>query len=638
MISRFPKAGKEGSTMAPRFGHFLILIAAILLIGTSVAKAQSPGCEAAGTASALPQHLLLGWGANYDDTWAEKSGTKWDVQWMYFSGQAGNNWYNTWTYGAADGSFLDTVLQTVDSYGFITGIHLYNMGYGHDQGDAGLLTEIQDPKWTKQYFTEFKVMMQKAKSFGKPVIIVLEGDSFGMVEMLAKNDPSTTAAVASSGLPELAGLPNTVAGFGLAYLAIRKSVGASNVVMGPDTPYYAANGDIMNWPDTASLQSHVDYQWKFFGPLGVGDNPTGTRFDFSASCPMAADCASYTDGRPCWDPSDTASIDVPSINRYLEWLRLYNQTSGARWVLHQVPIGNSQHRNVTYDGSARSGYKDNKVEYLFQYESPASTAIRAQHLANFANAGVVGILFGYSDDGDTPTTDLWLDNQPFLKTHVAAVNNGGGFAIATSPGCGPAVDGGSSGGSGGSPGVDSGAGGSATVDGGKGGAGGSGAGGRGGSGGSAAGGRSGTGGNIADAGADARGSGGGAGSGGQSGSGGVSSAGGTVGRGGSGPAGRGGNGAGSGGALAQGGASGSAGQGGTVTSNGGTSKGTGSGSSGCGCDTLPSRSSGPSLLLFVFLGFIARRGFRRESRQRGLRVCSLRAGHSQDHDTHRGPV
>src|SRR4051812_40569968 len=226
----------------------------------------------------LPSHFMIGWGAgSYDDKWAKNSGTAYDVQWTYLSGQHGQNWYNTWGGGASDGSWLDGMLSTIDGLGLIPGIHLYNMGYGHDGGDSGLLTEVQDATWTKNYFTEFKVMLQKIKSFGKPVIIVLEGDSFGMLSLLTKNDPSTKAAVASSGLAELADLPNTVAGFGQAFLALRKSVGVTNVAMGPDTPYYAANGDIMNFgpQDTDALQPHVDYQWSFFGALGVGENATG---------------------------------------------------------------------------------------------------------------------------------------------------------------------------------------------------------------------------------------------------------------------------------------------------------------------------------------------------------------------------
>jgi MYXO-CTERM domain-containing protein len=439
------------------------LAAGALFFSGRSAFAATPGCSAQGPLNpAFPQHLLIGIAADSaDDTWAATSGTKWDSQWVYFSGQAGNNWYNGFGYSPADGSWVDSFFTTIDSYGFIPGIHLYNMGYGHAGGDSGILTEVQDSSWTKEYFTEFKALMTHAKSFGKPVIVMLEGDSFGYLELLSNNDPTVMAAVASTGMPELQGLPNTLAGFGMAFLAIRKSVGAYNVAMGPDTAYWAANGDIMNFPpaDTDPLQSHVDHQWQFFGSF-VGPNQTGDRFDFSASCPDSGDCKGYTDGRPCWDPSDTASVNTPSINRYIQWLQLYNQKSGVRWLLTQTPLGNSQHRNVPFDGTPRSGYGDNHAEYLFQVESPASTTIRDTHLANYANAGVWTIWFGNSDDGDTPATDLWKDNQPFLKTHVALVNNNGGFAIggsnsvicggdggATQTGSGSSSVGGTSGGS-----------------------------------------------------------------------------------------------------------------------------------------------------------------------------------------------
>lgn len=425
--------------MSRRFIGLRSLLAATAILTTTAARAQTPGCAAKGViAPAFPTHMLVGIASNGpDDTWAKQSGTKWDVQWMYLTGQSGNDWYNNYGFGTADGSYIDGFFSTIDANGFIPGIHLYNIGFGHDTGDSGILSEIQNPSWTTNYFNEFKVLMRKAKTFGKPVVIVLEGDSFGFLENLTTNNPNVMAAVASTGIPELAGLPNTVAGFGMAYLALRKAAGAYNVAMGPDTPYYAAQGDIMNFAptDTSALAPHVSFQWTFFGPW-VGPNATGDRFDFTASCPMAGDCASYTDGRPCWNPSDTASVNTPSINRYVQWLQLFNQTSGVHWLLHQVPLGNSQHRNVPFDGTARSGYKDNKAEYLFQVEAPASMAIRDAHMTDFANAGVVGMLFGSSDDGDTPATDLWTDNQPFLKTHVALLNNAGGFTIARASGCG----------------------------------------------------------------------------------------------------------------------------------------------------------------------------------------------------------
>jgi len=62
---------------------------------------------------------------------------------------------------------------------------------------------------------------------------------------------------------------------------------------------------------------------------------------------------------------------------------------------------------------------------------PSSQAIRDQHLARFADAGVIGLLFGSGDGGSTtPYNDTWTDNQLFLKSRAGAVISSGGFAIA----------------------------------------------------------------------------------------------------------------------------------------------------------------------------------------------------------------
>lgn len=402
-----------------------------------------PGSTAAGHVPAsLPSHMLVGvFAQDNDETWMKQSGTPWDVRWVYLAGQHGNDWYNLWGWGSADGAWATDWFTTCDKQGFIPGIHLYNIGYGHDRGDSGLLTEIRDATFVANYFTEFKALMQKAKAFGKPVVVVLEGDSFGMIEMLSNNDPNAAAAIASSGMPDLAGLPDTIAGLGLAYLQIRKAVGATNVALAPDIPAYAANGDILNG-DNTDLGPHVDYQMKFFGPFGFADNVTGARFDLAASNPLSGDADYYRlvggDSGRWWDASDTASVNSKSFNRYAEWLHLFNQASGSRWILHQVPVGNSNMLNVDSDCKSptdkctpRTGYKDNRAEYFLNYDPPSSTAIRDQHLAKFADAGLIGLLFGAGDGGSTtPYNDTWTDGQPFLKSRVGELFGVGGFAIA----------------------------------------------------------------------------------------------------------------------------------------------------------------------------------------------------------------
>ena len=122
-------------------------------------------------------------------------------------------------------------------------------------------------------------------------------------------------------------------------------------------------------------------------------------------------------------PSDTASISSRSFNRYAEWLRLWNVKAQKRWVLWQIPLGNSNHLNVYNNGAARQGYKDNRPEYFFGANSAA-------HLQKFANAGVVGLFFGAGASGmSSYTNDVYTDGQLFMKSRAGAFLNAGGFPI-----------------------------------------------------------------------------------------------------------------------------------------------------------------------------------------------------------------
>ena len=64
-------------------------------------------------------------------------------------------------------------------------------------------------------------------------------------------------------------------------------------------------------------------------------------------------------------------------------------------MLWQIPLGNSNHLNVSNNGGARAGYKDNRPEYFFGN----GTA----HIAKFADAGVIGLLFGAGAGGRART-------------------------------------------------------------------------------------------------------------------------------------------------------------------------------------------------------------------------------------------
>jgi hypothetical protein len=62
------------------------------------------------------------------------------------------------------------------------------------------------------------------------------------------------------------------------------------------------------------------------------------------------------------------------------WLRLWNVESQKRWVLWQIPLGNSNSKNVWNNGGPAEGYKDNRPEYFFTGG--------AAHLQKFADVGL----------------------------------------------------------------------------------------------------------------------------------------------------------------------------------------------------------------------------------------------------------
>jgi hypothetical protein len=69
------------------------------------------------------------------------------------------------------------------------------------------------------------------------------------------------------------------------------------------------------------------------------------------------------------------------------------------------------------------GYKDNRAEY-FLGEG------RAQHLAKFAAAGTIGLLFGANTAASDQRDDYDSDGKLFMKSRAGALLAAGGFPLA----------------------------------------------------------------------------------------------------------------------------------------------------------------------------------------------------------------
>lgn len=393
------------------------------LVGESAAPLAAASAKGS-IPTGLPARVMVGLFEDTGGTWLKNSGVRWDARYRYLT----KGWANNWGYGAYDGGFALNYFRETDGQGYVPAVQYYQVFGEAGGGESATLAKVQNASTMRSYFGDFKLLLQRAKDFGKPVLILLEADAFGFLEQQASNNPSTYAAIAATGMPELGGLPNTVAGWGLAFLQLRKSVGANNAVLGIHLSAWASGKDIAHYSVTDPLGPEVDKVYDFLAPAGLASNVTGQTYDVLVGDPLDRDADFYrvTQGQDrWWNASDSASISSRSFNRYAEWLRLWNAKAQKRWVLWQIPLGNSSHKNVYNNGGISEGYKDNRPEYFF--------ASGTAHIEKFADAGVIALLFGAGAGGQaTYRNDQYSDGQLFMKSRAGAVVNAGGVALATS--------------------------------------------------------------------------------------------------------------------------------------------------------------------------------------------------------------
>lgn len=382
------------------------------------------GASPAGSIPAgLPATLMVGLFEEHGKTWMKDSGVPWNVRYRYFV----KGWADNFGYGQHDGTWGLKYMKECDTQGFVPAVQYYQLNGEAGGGEAQFLVKAQNTATMKGYFEDFKLLMQRAKDFGKPVLILMEADGFALMEHQSGDTPNAYAAVAATGLPELAGLPDTVAGWGLAFLQLRKAVGAHNAILGIHISAWASGKDIAHFSLTDPLEPEVDKVHTFLQPLGLAPNVTGATWDVLVADPLDRDAEFYkvsTGQDRWWDPSDTAPLTSKSFNRYAEWLRLWNVAAGKRWVLWQIPLGNSNHLNVDNTGDTpRAGYQDNRAEYFF---GTGDTA----HLEKFAQSGVIALLFGRGEGRQSSyTNDIYTDGQLFMKSRAGAFLLAGGLPL-----------------------------------------------------------------------------------------------------------------------------------------------------------------------------------------------------------------
>lgn len=343
--------------------------------------------------AALPAELVIGLGVTSpNDGWIRDAATKgaaFKVAYRYLV----KGWEDNWQTGTAkDGRFAARYLADAAAAGVIPAFSWYQM-LGEAGSEGNEYATLRNATAMRSYFTAFRTLMQVCKTFGRPVLVQLEPDAYAYIQQGSGGNTGSYVAVAAAGLPELAGVPNTVAGWGQAFGRLRAAVGAVNVVMGPHYSTWSTGTDLMRGSGlTADIATHVGRTATFLAALGTYEVIWTEWLDRDAQ----------TRGI-WWDPSDTASLTSLSFRRDLEIWRQLNRATGKRLVAWQLPHGTSW-----------SAIKSHHAEWTF---GPAGAA----HREALGSAGVIALLFGSGATGQTTHLNGWgPDGGLYLRGQVAA--------------------------------------------------------------------------------------------------------------------------------------------------------------------------------------------------------------------------
>lgn len=398
----------------------LTLAAAALAAATGPAAAAKLPPRPAG----WPGTLQLGLSDAPGRAKATRAGFRVGMRYQYLAGgvNSGRGWA-TWN---ANGGFVSDYVRESRKAG-VTPVLTYYMlrhslpGARDDQEMRAVLRNLRDPQTMRAYYEDVALALSRAgraggTAAGRRPVLHVEPDLWGYVQQAAEGDDAATvpAAVASTGLPALRGLPDTAAGFAQALVRLRDR-DARNVRLAYHVSDWGTRTDLhLNRPNGRQTDALAARAAAFQRSLGA-------RFDLLFTDWADADAGfeqkiRNDGGASWWGPAD--------FTRATRFIGGVVRGTRTRAVVWQLPLGNTVMRAMD---DTWGHFRDNRVQTLLDDG-------RRRTLRGLARAGVVGLLFGPGADGTTTAWDWSRDgvtNPPrvFGRTRdsLSAADDGGFF-------------------------------------------------------------------------------------------------------------------------------------------------------------------------------------------------------------------
>jgi hypothetical protein len=328
-------------------------------------------------------HLAFGLRNDAPDLgWMVESGVPWAARYTYLAGgvNTGKGWA---TWSVEPGAYATEYADRSLAAGYVPVFSYYQLQQSRPGAGATEalhdFNNLADTDTMRAYFDDFRLLM-RALAHVRLAIVHVEPDLWGYLEQSRSDAAGIAAKVRSSGDPDVAAEPDTVAGFAQALMDLRDRY-APHVLLAVHASAWGAGADPVVSDAALDAASLGRATAQFIRTLERPDR----RWDLVFHDIIDRDAAFAEGkvlGRSWWDLTDRT---LPNFARWLVFVGALSTALDRRIVVWQVPIGNQRFRSMD---NTPGHYQDNRAEYFLA------------HPDLLAAAGIGAVLFGPGlDDG-----------------------------------------------------------------------------------------------------------------------------------------------------------------------------------------------------------------------------------------------
>ena len=350
----------------------------------------------------------------------EKNGAKFHFRQAYFSGGAGwdgkrgswdtvflHNW-NKWVNPEKrKGVWAEKFIKPTVEQGMIPWITMYNLAQSHPAdykpGPAQATpVNARNAATMRAYWEQVKLIMQLCDKYKPaPIVIHVEPDEWGHLLLHATGSPmdsfTVDVKVGSSGMPELAGMPDDMKGYSHAWLKLRALYAPTNVLLVANPSAWDQNGKMsaQNWVRVAKETDMTKWD---AAVLETGDRDVG--------------CEPGKGLAPPYKVVDTTGSHFNNLAEQQRWIGHFTKETKLPIYFWQVGLGNYYYLSC----NQTHGHFCDRIAQGLLEGYPKNPAI-----ANYVKIGCYGFVFSPGQAHQTHCYDYKKDgitNPPAITGNL----------------------------------------------------------------------------------------------------------------------------------------------------------------------------------------------------------------------------